>query len=469
MESSVIGSVDRSPWTSEGRSLWHRLRDHPFENASLDLDFTQRLARDRAWTLAFARAAVEEYRCFCFLAVVSPTPVTPSEEVDEVWHQHLVYSRDYWDLWCGVALGRALHHDPTPGGRAAGQTYRAQYAATLALYERYFGAPPLALWPATHRRFRAPRFRTVDRERTLTIPRAAFALRRVQIAIAAVLAVVPGPARAQTLNPLDWSGTPFLWLMLVLSAAAVGLALRRRRSIRGRSGTDWRGGPLTAIELAFLAGGPTRAADTAIVERFDAGADTDPADGPSIGDVARLRSYREHADWRRNALLRLQPVLAGVRASLIGRGLLPDDESCHRLWFAALQIISPVILFGLVKVVVGVSRHRPVGFLVILLLVLTAVGIGIASKPRRTLRGDAALAVSKERSVRAARAPLPGELALAFALGGAAVLVGTPAEAYGAVLRKLAIGGDGGGSVDGGCGGGGSGGCGGGGCGGCSG
>ena len=467
---SVVGSVDRSPWTSEDRSLWLRLRDHPFEDATLDLDFTRRLARDRAWTLAFARAAVEEYRCFCFLAVVSPTPVTPSEEVDEVWHQHLVYSRDYWDLWCGVALGRALHHDPTPGGRTAGQTYRAQYAATLALYERYFGAPPLALWPATHRRFRAPRFRTVDRERMLTIPRAAFALRRVQIAIAAVLAAASGPARAQTPNPLDWSGTPFLWLMLVLSAAAVGLAMRRRRTIRARSGADWRGAPLTAIELAFLAGGPTRAADTAIVERFDAGAAEDAADELSIGDAARLRSYREHSDWRRNALARVQPVLAGVRQSLIARGLLPDDESCRRLWFAVLQILSPVVLFGLLKVVVGVSRHRPVGFLVMLLLVLTAVGMAIASRPRRTLRGDAALAVSKERSARAARAPLPGELALAFALGGAAVLVGTSAEAYGAVLRKLSVGGDGGGgSVDGGCGGGGGGGCGGGGCGGCSG
>lgn len=51
----------------------------------------------------------------CFLSVVSDTPVTPSQDVDEVWHVHLTYLRDYWDVWCGRVLQRRLHHDPTEG------------------------------------------------------------------------------------------------------------------------------------------------------------------------------------------------------------------------------------------------------------------------------------------------------------------------------------------------------------------
>ena len=121
-----------------------------------------------------------EYGRFCFLAVVSPTPVTPSEEVDEVWHLHLTYSRDYWDVWCGAVLQAPLHHDPTPGGAAAQAVYRAQYAETLALYEGFFGLPPEALWPATHRRFGArPRFRVVDCDAVITLPRPDTLLRRL--------------------------------------------------------------------------------------------------------------------------------------------------------------------------------------------------------------------------------------------------------------------------------------------------
>ena len=82
--------------------------------------------------------------------------MTPSEIVDEVWHQHLIYSRDYWDVWCAQVLRKPLHHIPTAGGLEAQQRFCAQYAQTLALHEHFFGPPPLDLWPATHGAFSAP-------------------------------------------------------------------------------------------------------------------------------------------------------------------------------------------------------------------------------------------------------------------------------------------------------------------------
>lgn len=166
-------NTDRSApglWTPPRRDLWRRIRAHDFEPAGQALTFTARLARDRGWPLATARAAVEEYRRFCFLAAVSPTPVTPSEEVDEVWHQHLTYSRDYWTLWCREVLRADLHHDPTAGGPAERRRFHAQYADTLALYEAWFGSPPPEFWPGTAVRFGRPRFRTVDRARGVVLP-----------------------------------------------------------------------------------------------------------------------------------------------------------------------------------------------------------------------------------------------------------------------------------------------------------
>lgn len=157
--------------TAQPSELWDRIAAHDFKLGH-PLGFICRLARDKGWTQDFAEAAVMEYRRFCFLAVISPTPVTPSEEVDEVWHMHLTYTRDYWDIWCAQVLGRALHHDPTRGSPADQAVFRQQYAATLALYELHFGPPPELFWPATHRRFRfMPRFRTMDADRHFRLPK----------------------------------------------------------------------------------------------------------------------------------------------------------------------------------------------------------------------------------------------------------------------------------------------------------
>lgn len=155
-------------WSDATRELWQRIVQHDFEPKTL-LNFTQRLARDYGWSLSEARAAIEEYRRFCFLAVVSETPVTPSEEIDAVWHHHLIYSRDYWSVWCSEVLKMPLHHDPTPGGPDAQILYRRQYAQTLVLYETYFGASGADMWPASHIRFGNSRFRMIDRRRWFAV------------------------------------------------------------------------------------------------------------------------------------------------------------------------------------------------------------------------------------------------------------------------------------------------------------
>lgn len=177
----VLKLVEGNPellWNDARKDLWDRVQAHDFE-PDTTLNFTRRLARDHGWSLETTRAAIDAYRRFCFLAVVSPTPVTPSEIVDEVWHQHLIYTRDYWAIWCGLVLKASLHHDPTPGGSEAQQTYRRQYAETLALHERFFGPPPADIWPATHLRFRQPRYHVTDRMRWFILPKPVAWIRRI--------------------------------------------------------------------------------------------------------------------------------------------------------------------------------------------------------------------------------------------------------------------------------------------------
>lgn len=141
--------------TATDHPVWQRLRGHEPGSSDAALPFTLRLAQENGWSPVKAARVVEEYRRFCFLAVTAGHPVTPSDAVDQAWHLHLLYTRDYWHRFCPDILGRPLHHGPTQGGPAEQHRFFAQYADTLLAYERAFGGPPPAdLWPDAHRRLR---------------------------------------------------------------------------------------------------------------------------------------------------------------------------------------------------------------------------------------------------------------------------------------------------------------------------
>jgi hypothetical protein len=168
-------------WTDDLRELWCRIEHHDFEPGQC-LNVTRRLASHTGWTLDTARAAIKEYRRFCFVAAATSEPVTPSEEVDEVWHFHLIYTSDYWDVWCRTVLRRPFHHNPTRGDADEDSGFCLQYATTLMRYERFFGVPPAGFWPPTHLRFgTVPRFRTIDAQRWFVFPRPKMVWRRIGV------------------------------------------------------------------------------------------------------------------------------------------------------------------------------------------------------------------------------------------------------------------------------------------------
>ena len=135
-------------------ALWQRIADYQIGPPDASLTFAARLARENRWTLAYAERVIGEYKCFCYLAISAGHEVTPSDAVDQAWHLHLTYSRDYWQTFCRDVLGAELHHGPTRGGNAERHRFYNQYAQTLAAYEAAFGTPPPAdIWPGAARRF----------------------------------------------------------------------------------------------------------------------------------------------------------------------------------------------------------------------------------------------------------------------------------------------------------------------------
>lgn len=133
--------------------VWEALSRYEIGPPDTALGFARRLARENGWSPDQAKRVIGEYRRFCFLAVVAGHPVTPSDAVDQAWHLHLIYSRDYWDRFCPEVLGIKLHHGPTAGGIDETGRFFEQYALTLQAYERTFGAPaPADIWPSAARR-----------------------------------------------------------------------------------------------------------------------------------------------------------------------------------------------------------------------------------------------------------------------------------------------------------------------------
>jgi hypothetical protein len=152
--------------------LWKRISDYQFDTTDVELSFVQRLASENGWTSEFSSSAINEYKRFAYLACVTDGVVTPSYAVDQVWHRHLVNTRQYWNTFCGEVLGRELHHTPSTGGAAEAEKYRAGYQLTLARYRDEFGVDaPANIWPPTDERFATGQRLSVDTSSVVVVPK----------------------------------------------------------------------------------------------------------------------------------------------------------------------------------------------------------------------------------------------------------------------------------------------------------
>lgn len=148
--------IDKSSqaMNAEQAALYEQIQAFSFDQSDAQLSFSQRLARDNSWSLEYAEQVIEEYKKFVFLAVVSQHPVTPSDQVDQVWHLHLTYTRSYWIDFCWQVLQVPLHHDPTLGGEVETQKFNDWYSKTLESYEHFFEQiPPTDIWSTPKVRF----------------------------------------------------------------------------------------------------------------------------------------------------------------------------------------------------------------------------------------------------------------------------------------------------------------------------
>ena len=123
---------------------WKQILDFDFDHPWSEYGFSTRLASENYWTKAFTELAILEYKKFMYLAAVSEYMVSPSGVVDEVWHQHLIFTQSYNDF-CQI-LGKKVQHVPSTHNKEEFQKFKLAKERTKRFYNEAFGDEPKSVW-----------------------------------------------------------------------------------------------------------------------------------------------------------------------------------------------------------------------------------------------------------------------------------------------------------------------------------
>lgn len=478
------------------RELWNSIAAFRFESEPVSRSFASRLASENGWTDSYAQRVIDEYRRFLFLTSVASHVVCPSEQVDAVWHQHLLYSRSYWNDLCQKILHHPLHHDPSSGGPEEKRKHWGWYQQTLESYREVFGQEaPREIWPLPYERF-DPRTRhiNVDLGDHWVLQKPSWWPNRSRRT--AKYAAVMLPVAAIGWGPFDLKGPEFLAVyacLVVIFFVASYIYQRMMRDVPVLDGRD-----LAPEEIACLKFGRGATVNVTVAGMLHdnelvatakkglfgsvSGSAVKFAPGSSVppNNSSLERAIYSAVETNDRTLAELHGSLdlktRAIEERLTEMGYLLDAGQLSKarvLPFAAMLILLGM---GGLKIAIGISRGRPVEFLVFGCVVVLVTFLAILFSFRRSIAGDRLLSSLQDRYSdlkRQSEAVTRSRqnVLLGTAIFGAVALEGERFENLKKAWTSNAGSGDGwtshGCSGDG-CGGGG-GGCGGGGCGGCGG
>jgi uncharacterized protein (TIGR04222 family) len=481
------------------KSLYQRIEEYSLDDAKASFTFSDRLARENGWDQEYVQRVVDEYKKFMFLALSSGHPVTPSDQIDQVWHLHLLYTQSYWEDFCGEVLGKRVHHGPTKGGTQEKTKYHNWYERTKESYRLLFKEePPCDIWPDSQTRFGEDiHFSRVNTKRNWIIPKSPLKwLLNCTVFLISTLIVVSGSASkvygdtAISVTPMAMSfggylpsisGKEFLAIFVLANAISFSIAAWIRSIMkRPVDENTTREVKLDPYDVAYLSGGKERAVKSAIasmVSRDILNIEKQEDErvlkvGEAFPDHPIEKTIFEEVE--KNGTVTICeiheeiPPFDSIEEKLKSENLIvsQSQDVMGRLFPVLITMIVP--LLSIHRIAYGLSQEKPTGLLIfgcIVGLILTFVFFG--QRLFRTWKGDRILNQMKqdnsELSNLANQDKLTGmNLALAVGLFGADIIKDSHEELFTALTQ--ANNSDYNGGCGGGCGGCGCGGCG---CGGC--
>ncbi|MEE8105718.1 MAG: TIGR04222 domain-containing membrane protein [Planctomycetota bacterium] len=268
------------------------------------------------------------------------------------------------------------------------------------------------------------------------------------------------------MNPFNLPGPEFLELFAIVLTSTFAVCfvlasfLRSQILAMGADGARCDELELDPYETAFLAGGEVQAVQTAIgalvhrnvlvvqdglLRKEQLRANISNPLEKGIESALSSQSWRSaNEDMMRHTTA---DALGEIRARLEELGLILTKRQSAKLYWPPRVILMAALLFGLLKIFVGMSRGRPIGFLLALCILAGAAGwswFGFISKSAtRTPAGDRLLASRKTSNAAlehlASLRPdtLSGaDFALAMGLFSTTVLASAQQAALFAALRK---------------------------------
>ncbi len=442
-------------------ALWNRIKQFSLDDPEASFSFTHRLARDNHWSLAYADRVVTEYKKFMFLAVCCKHVVTPSDQVDQAWHLHMIYTRSYWDEFCGLVLKQPIHHGPTKGGKSETDKFVDLYELTKQSYRQKFGeAPAEDIWPSSQERFdkedikkwisrkdywiiRKPKFSNLSSKDHLPMATAAAA-----------------PLLLFAWSPYELDGKSFLIFYATLAVAAASLSLVLQYLLKSNGLEQWenfwKGSSLDTNAVAYLSGGESQLLKSACCELMAAGkaksfghqlqlishaATTSELSQVASAIYGKLKS--EPSINHKTIKLTAALPIAQISSALVRAGLIESRVKRHVIGWTSGLIMSGVLAVGIGRLVQAAGSGRPVGFLVLEMLVTVGLMAAILfAIPFRTKTGDQVISEHKANltSLSGQQPHLasdPNEVALLVGLYGTSILAGTAYSSFGSDLKNI--------------------------------
>lgn len=225
--------------TQQQQQTLDALMGFKLDDMGAALKFSDRLARENGWSLPYTMRVLKEYKRFIFLCRVLPNGATPSDQVDQAWHLHMIYTRSYWQDMCRDILKCDLHHGPTKGGGKERSRFNDQYTNTMNGYRTFFGEePPSDIWPSNKDRFSDIDFQRVNKRTHWVIPK--LRVPRIWPFFAALLAPLFAIAHDKKADGDD--GWQLILLIIIVLIVIVVIAASSKGGRGGSSSSSGCGG-----------------------------------------------------------------------------------------------------------------------------------------------------------------------------------------------------------------------------------
>jgi uncharacterized protein (TIGR04222 family) len=355
-------------------ALWNNILDFDLDHPLSEYGFSTRLEYENSWTVNFAKDAIIEYKKFMYLAATSEFMVSPSEIVDIVWHQHLIFTQSY-EAFCTI-LGKRIAHIPSTHNKSESVKFKLAKDRTQRLYAESFGPQPAEFWE----------FPNIYEP--LVLKKSALTIWKL-LSIGVLLFIPTVFAVYIFLRPIYLNiDNPYFIIgyMTIIACSFIGLEFYNRHRLKTVvNGLDKSAFlfNLSALELVYLRNSETADVVHGVVNNMIVKQKISIAPGQklAIKDLSGVNSaiefcvmetIGEEVSMDYPQLLKrliLKPVFhKTARAMEAFKKYFSRSQYFIRLFALNFVVLAAVLALGTVRIATGISRDKPVAFIIIVVL-----------------------------------------------------------------------------------------------------